>query len=309
LHLRVPHQRQSAEFSFLSGSSRSLHSTVNKCRVRPSTEGCIANLASAGECPLVFAEVLNLTSLTEGIDQRNHADYDEPSLSRTYQNTKRAVESVKSVIGAYKKDGIAGVVKEAQRLNEREKEINKEQLLGMIPGVNTFRQASKIEGVCEKESAFACGRQIGNTTFSAGADATLVYGGVKGLQESGASKAEGVQAEGAEAGPEHVNLASPKRTNHILNGDETGGGHLWLGKGDKTPFPQGWSGDKIMHHISDIATDPDLAWKQSSGPLGAEFTKKGNPVRFTVEGVREGVNIKVVVEPGGEGIITGHPQH
>jgi filamentous hemagglutinin len=64
-----------------------------------------------------------------------------------------------------------------------------------------------------------------------------------------------------------------------------------------------------MHNISDIATDPDLTWKQSSGPLGAEFTKKGNPVRFTVEGVRERVNNKVVVEPGGEGIITGHPQH
>jgi hypothetical protein len=89
--------------------------------------------------------------------------------------------------GTRQYDALRRLPKEAQRINEREKEISKEQLLGMIPG--------------------------GNTTFSVGADAALVYGGVKGLQESGASKAESVQAEAAEAGPERINLASPKRTN------------------------------------------------------------------------------------------------
>lgn len=48
----------------------------------------------------------------------------------------------------------------------------------------------------------------------------------------------------------------------------------------------------------------DLAmWSRA----GAAFTRGGAPVRYTVEGVRDGVEIRVVVEPGGEGIITGFP--
>jgi len=34
-----------------------------------------------------------------------------------------------------------------------------------------------------------------------------------------------------------VNLASKQRTTHILQGDKTGGGHLWPGTAGKTPFP------------------------------------------------------------------------
>lgn len=35
-----------------------------------------------------------------------------------------------------------------------------------------------------------------------------------------------------------VNLASEGRTSHILQGDATGGGHLWPGAAGKTSFPQ-----------------------------------------------------------------------
>ena len=41
---------------------------------------------------------------------------------------------------------------------------------------------------------------------------------------------------------------------------------------------------------------------------GGLFTKAGKPARFAVEGVRDGVNIKVIVEPTGEGIITAFPK-
>ena len=64
---------------------------------------------------------------------------------------------------------------------------------------------------------------------------------------------------------------------------------------------------KIMNEISDVASDPSLTWVQQTGRVGAEFTRSGRPVRFTVDGVRDGVKIRVVVEPGGEGIITGFP--
>lgn len=93
-----------------------------------------------------------------------------------------------------------------------------------------------------------------------------------------------------------VDLATPARRTHILDGDATGGGHLWPGLPGKTPFPQSWSGDRIMHEISDIATDP-AAW--SSGiPQGG---------RTVLTGVRDGVEIRVVVNTRTGEIITGTP--
>ena len=62
-----------------------------------------------------------------------------------------------------------------------------------------------------------------------------------------------------------------------------------------------------MHRVSDIATDPKLSWIQKTGPLVAAYTNRGRLVRFVVFGERNGVRVKVVLEPGGEGIITGHP--
>ena len=98
-----------------------------------------------------------------------------------------------------------------------------------------------------------------------------------------------------------------KRVRHILYGDATGGGHLWPGAPGKTPFPESWSAQKIIDEVEDIATDPALDWIQQTGRAGADRTRAGDPVRFVVEGVREGVRIKVVIEPLGEGIITAHP--
>jgi hypothetical protein len=62
-----------------------------------------------------------------------------------------------------------------------------------------------------------------------------------------------------------------------------------------------------MHNISDIATDPTLARVQQTGPAGSLFTNAGNPARFAVTGVRDGVQIRVIIAPAGEGIITGYP--
>jgi hypothetical protein len=59
-----------------------------------------------------------------------------------------------------------------------------------------------------------------------------------------------------------------------------------------------------MQEVSDTATDPTLVWIQQSGPKGMYFTKKGKPSRFIVEGVRDGVRIRVILEPAGEGIIS-----
>ena len=105
------------------------------------------------------------------------------------------------------------------------------------------------------------------------------------------------------AGDDLVNLASPSRTQHILDG------HMPPGEPGNSLFPQNWSADKIMHEVSDVATDPSLKWIQQTGKAGAQYTKNGAPVRYFVDGVRDGVNIRVIVQPGpgGEGIITGFP--
>jgi len=79
-------------------------------------------------------------------------------------------------------------------------------------------------------------------------------------------------------GQDFIDLASPKRTLHILLGEgPSQGGHLWPGASGKTPFPATWSPDKIIQHVSDIATDPKISWTQKTGAAGAQFTKCGDP--------------------------------
>jgi hypothetical protein len=72
-------------------------------------------------------------------------------------------------------------------------------------------------------------------------------------------------------------------------------------------FPSDWSAGKIMNGVSEVGTDPANQWVQQTGRLGAEFTQAGDPVRFAVEGVYDSLKMRVIVEPGGEGIITGFP--
>ena len=79
-----------------------------------------------------------------------------------------------------------------------------------------------------------------------------------------------------------VDLASPERRTHILDGDATGGSPR-AGSGlGKSQFPAGWSDDQTMHHISDVATDPSLP--------GQTIHTYGN-IRIT--GVRDSTTISV----------------
>jgi RHS repeat-associated protein len=103
-------------------------------------------------------------------------------------------------------------------------------------------------------------------------------------------------------------LISPQKQGHILGGDATGGGHRpGAGKPGKSEFPQGWTDDDILNAIADVATDPNATWTQQEGSPGSRYTKKGLPVRWKVQGTRNGVDITVIVQPDGKGIITGFP--
>jgi len=99
----------------------------------------------------------------------------------------------------------------------------------------------------------------------------------------------------AAAANKHVDLSSAQRRKHILDSDATGGGHRHgTGKPGKSEFPKDWSDDKIMHEISDVATDPKLKSKVLKGG------------RTATNGTRDGVDIRVIQEKGGD-IVSGYP--
>ena len=71
-----------------------------------------------------------------------------------------------------------------------------------------------------------------------------------------------------------------------------------------------WSGDlfKLSKNGSFGSTAVlKYSYRRFGASKKALFTKAGDPARFVVIGQREGVAIKVVLEPAGEGIITAHP--
>jgi len=93
----------------------------------------------------------------------------------------------------------------------------------------------------------------------------------------------------------YVDLTTPSRRKHILDGDATGGGHRnGTGKPGKSEFPKDWTDEKILNEISDVATDPKLPTIRQ--PNGRNVTK----------GTRDGVDITVVQEQSAE-IVTGFP--
>jgi hypothetical protein len=90
-----------------------------------------------------------------------------------------------------------------------------------------------------------------------------------------------------------VDLSDPKGRTHILDGDQTGGGHRpGTGNSGKSEFPASWSDDKIMEYISDVATDPT-----------ARVTQRGATI--IREATREGIDIRVIIRNGR--IVSGFP--
>jgi|SRR5918993_5634897 Bacterial EndoU nuclease len=95
---------------------------------------------------------------------------------------------------------------------------------------------------------------------------------------------------------EQAAAVSPGRRFHILEGDARGGGHR-PGRGipNKSEFPNGWSDDRIIGMIEDVANDPNSIRRLE--PDG----------RTVVTGRRQGVDIRVVIDRDGRSIVTGYP--
>ncbi len=102
--------------------------------------------------------------------------------------------------------------------------------------------------------------------------------------------------------PDTIRLTED-RIRHILDGDQFGGGHRHgAGHPGKTEFPARWSDAACQAYIADVARAPDRTplWQPNH--------------RWLADGVRDGVDIKVVVnhdgriwtawpEPGGVGVV------
>jgi len=91
-------------------------------------------------------------------------------------------------------------------------------------------------------------------------------------------------------------VISDDRAKHILDGDATGEGH---GPGRNIPgkseFPPGWSDDRIVDAIKDVANDP------------ASSRAPGRRGRIVVNGSRDGVDIEIIVEGDRTTVVTGYP--
>jgi len=92
----------------------------------------------------------------------------------------------------------------------------------------------------------------------------------------------------------------------VLPEDERDDGRLAPGKLRKIFFSKDWSGEKIIHEISDILTAPDTQWYIQTG-YGEKHTKSGVPARWVAYEVRDGERIKVVYEPATGRLVTAHP--
>lgn len=178
----------------------------------------------------------------------------------------------------------------------------------LLVAAATCAAVGALEGVVFQAGVnWLTGRKL-----TSGFGAALGAGAVGGLAGCGVGAIVGSAARYlgrlAAGSKRWVNLASPKRTRHILFADATGGGHKFGLRrffNGKTKFPASWSGRRIMHAISEVATDPSSKWIQLNGKPGSFFTKAGKPVKFWVEGVFDGVRIKVLVH--GDDFITAYP--
>jgi hypothetical protein len=93
-----------------------------------------------------------------------------------------------------------------------------------------------------------------------------------------------------------VALIPEDRRRHILDGDETGGGHRsGQNAPGKSEFPADWSDERIIDAVKSVADDP----RSSRKPLGNGRTQ--------VNGTRDGIGIEVIIGRDGETVVTAHP--
>ena len=169
------------------------------------------------------------------------------------------------------------------------------------------------EGVEIPGAVVVSGAEEGIASVSGGIITGLLAAfGAAGDQEGGSGKGDSDSHQKYEV--------SDSRREHILEGDPPGTGHGPNRGNTGGAFPDTWTDDQAIDAIERVANSPNSTWKQATGsgyrnapvtqggpdPNAPLTTNSGSPVRFRVQGQDHGLNIEVIVEPGGEGIITGY---
>jgi len=142
--------------------------------------------------------------------------------------------------------------------------------------------------------------------LSENTDFELAFAGLMAAMATGAGRY--VLKKPSASANQHVDILSPQEKQHILYGDNTGGGHLWPGRPGKTAFPKDWTADKIIHEVGDIATSPNTQWYVQTGN-GGKYTANNEPARWAAYEVRDGVRIRVIFEPATGKVISAFPDN
>jgi hypothetical protein len=81
-------------------------------------------------------------------------------------------------------------------------------------------------------------------------------------------------------------VISGLRRNHILYGDQTGGGHLHgAGKPCKSEFPAEWSAEKIIGTVERAAANDNIPWRlQENGYYAADVMADHIRMRIVLNG-------------------------
>lgn len=96
---------------------------------------------------------------------------------------------------------------------------------------------------------------------------------------------------------------TPQRRTHILDGDETGGGHRHgTGHHGKTEFPAHWSDDDIIQRVMETARAPEAGfWNSKHNTFNVTGTFDGVVVVVAVKA--DGSVKSAFPQPGGRGVV------
>lgn len=86
------------------------------------------------------------------------------------------------------------------------------------------------------------------------------------------------------------------RIEHILYGNETGGGHLYgTGIPCKSEFPQDWDSGDIIRTVEKIAANDNLKWRRELNGY------------YAAEEKVDGIKVRVILSEDKTRVITGYP--
>jgi hypothetical protein len=96
---------------------------------------------------------------------------------------------------------------------------------------------------------------------------------------------------------------------YTSSGVYSGGHRGGTGIPGKTEFPPHWTDTRIINAVSEVATSPTstIPSHVPPGHISTGFTAAGNPARYPIDDIVDGVAIRVIYESQGRLIVSGYP--